>query len=168
MNRHPILIIILILGIGLFNPGAAFSASANILMIVDTPGNPNASDQAIRAYLESTGLTVFYADEDDPDYNPAITANNIDAVYVSTSAGSGALGDKTRDLTVGVVMANIPSWDNQLLNCSGSITQTDGTDVNLVDNSHYITQPLGSVSLPPIAVPGASVGGIPWGPAPRS
>ena len=144
MNRHPILIIILILGIGLFNPGAAFSASANILMIVDTPGNPNASDQAIRAYLESTGLTVFYADEDDPDYNPAITANNIDAVYVSTSAGSGALGDKTRDLTVGVVMANIPSWDNQLLNCSGSSTQTDGTDVNLVDNSHYITQPLGT------------------------
>jgi hypothetical protein len=112
-----------------------------VLLIVSNSASPTASDQALKTYLESNGFTVFYADDDDADYNPAITANNIDVVYVSSSVGSAALGNKTRDLTVGVVMANGGSWDNQLLHCTGSSTQTPGTDANLVDNTHFITQP---------------------------
>lgn len=124
-------------------PGAAFSASANILMIVSNSASPNASDLAIAAYLTGYGLTIFYADDDDSEatYNSIIAANNIDAVYISTSVGSSAIDDKARNLTVGGVTANGGSWDNMLLHCSGSSTQTDGTDINLVENSHFITQP---------------------------
>jgi hypothetical protein len=128
-------------GAGGFLSSVGPQEGGNVLLIVSNSAGPNASDQALKTYLENNGLTVFYADDDDADYNPAISANNIDVVYVSTSVGSSALGDKTRDLTVGVVMANGGSWDNQLLHCSGSSTQTPGTDVNLVDNSHFITQP---------------------------
>jgi hypothetical protein len=146
-------------GTGGFLSSVGPQEGGNVLLIVSNSSSPDASDQALKTYLESNGLTVFYADDDDADYNPAITANNINVVYVSTSAGSSAVGDKTRDLTVGVVQANGGNWDNQLLHCSGSSTQTDGTDLNLVDNSHYITQPFGTG----VFAAYSSTGSLNWG-----
>jgi uncharacterized repeat protein (TIGR01451 family) len=121
------------------DPGAG--GPGNILMIVGSAATPDPVDDSLKAYLESQGLTVWYADDADPrsTYDSIIAANSVLAVYVSPTSGSAAIGTKTYDLPVGVVMANVGSWDNQELSSNdGSVT---GTQTDIIDNTHWITQP---------------------------
>ena len=58
MKRHPILIVLFILGMGLLLPGVAFSASANVLLIVSDHVSPDPTDVQLAAYLTANGLTL--------------------------------------------------------------------------------------------------------------
>ncbi|MDX1404915.1 MAG: DUF6701 domain-containing protein, partial [Woeseiaceae bacterium] len=113
----------------------------NVLIIADDSASPGASDTALQAYLEGRGLTIFYADDDDAEYDTAIANNNIDVVYISSSAFSSKISPaKVGSLTVGVVNANNDNNDDLCL--GGGDTNTDPeTTINLVDNSHFVTSP---------------------------
>jgi hypothetical protein len=113
----------------------------NVLMIISDPAVPEPVDDSLRAYLEGQGLTLWYANDNDTraTYDSLIAANNIMSVYVSATSGSAAIGVKTYDLPVGVVQANVGSWDNQEL--SGNDGSASGTQTDIIDNTHWITQP---------------------------
>ena len=147
MKRHLLLIILYVLGIGLLLPGVAFSASANVLLIVSDDADPDPTDLQLAAYLTANGLTVFYANDNDTDYTDDIAANSIDVVYVSATSSSSATGNEITNLTVGVVEANVGDWDEILL--SSNDDAHPGTDIEIVNNTHYITSglTLGNLSV---------------------
>ena len=117
-------------------------ASCNAMMIVDDAVSPSASDLAIAAYLASNGVAISYADDNDTiaTYNSIIATNSITTTYISESSASATLGTKAQGLTIGVVTANNGSWTNMLLG-SPQLASSLGTDINVVDNSHFITSP---------------------------
>jgi uncharacterized repeat protein (TIGR01451 family) len=118
----------------------------NVLMIIGV-GGPNASDINITNYLTTNGLNVFYAYDTDTtvDYQNDIATNNINVVFVSDSSLDTNVGTKTANLNVGVVMSNRNNWSEN--NLSELESSTAGTDINVVDNSHYITSPFSTGSL---------------------
>ena len=147
MKRHPLLFGLFILGIGLLLPGVAFSASANVLLIVSDDADPDPTDLQLAAFLTTSGLTVYYANDNDSDYTDDIAANSIDVVYVSASSSSSATGNEITNLAVGVVEANVGDWNE--INLSNNDDEHPGTDIEIVNNSHYITSglSLGNVSV---------------------
>jgi hypothetical protein len=118
-----------------------------VLMIVSDHISPDQTDLDLAAYLESNGMTVFYANDNDTDYTDDIAANNIDVVYVSASCSSSATGTEITNLNIGLVEANVGDWDE--INLSNNDDEHPGTDIEIVENSHFITSwlSLGDVSV---------------------
>jgi uncharacterized repeat protein (TIGR01451 family) len=122
-------------------------SAGNILIVTSNESSPPQSDLDLQTYLQSQGLVVFFTDEDSSaaHWESVITANSIDAVYVSYTVGSSSIGTKPRDLSVGVVLANHDNWDGMALATNDN--RTISTTTNIVDNSHFITSPFGTGSL---------------------
>ena len=117
------------------------NATDNIMMIVIDSGAPTTSDQALTTYLQSNGLTVVYADDNDSEatFESVIAANSIVAVYISESVGGSALLAKANNLSVGIVTANSGTWEDNLL---GNPESADlDVDTRIINNTHYITSP---------------------------
>jgi hypothetical protein len=118
------------------------------MMIVADDVSPSASDQSIASYLVGNGVSVFYADDDDSTatFNSEISTNSITTIYISESSNSTTLNTKAQSLSTGIVTANNGSWTDMLLG-SPQETSSGGTDINVVDNSHYITSPFATGNL---------------------
>ncbi|UCC81740.1 MAG: DUF2341 domain-containing protein [Gemmatimonadota bacterium] len=123
-------------------PGACGAAAGDVvMMVVANAATRDLVDDSLAAYLQTQGLTVVFADDDDTraTYDSIVAADGVDVIYVSPTSGSAAIGTKLYDIGTGLVMSNRGNWDNFEL--SANDNEDSGTTTEIVDNTHFITQP---------------------------
>lgn len=125
-------------------PGSDIS-SGTVLYVVDSSG-PNALEQTRIDLIESWGFEVvqIFENASQGDFDDAIADNEVDVVYLSTLIGS-SVGNKLDGATVGVVTEESSTYDAMLI-ATGNGNYTS-TDIDITDNSHYITSPFSTGTL---------------------
>ena len=108
----------------------------NIALVVDNPLalDPNRDVPARDHMVNVLGHTVTYQDDDDQTWNPA----TFDAVVISESV----LSFKTawlKNEAVGLLTLEGANWDELELGSAGSSAGGGDTDIDITDNTHYIT-----------------------------
>jgi hypothetical protein len=119
--------------------------SGNVLMVVSNPWNLVAGDVIAKSQMESWGYTVSMIQDDDSSSNFDAAVANNDVVYVSHSVSSGNVGTKLTDAGIGVVLAK--GALNDEFGISSNNAWTVDRTIDLLDTSHYITQPFPVGSL---------------------
>jgi len=111
--------------------------AGNVLLVVGNAINPDPADMKKKQLFESWGYAVSYIDDErnQSEFDTAL-ANN-DVAYVSETVVSWSLGDKLNATEKGVV--NEEGEENDNLGTSGSYVISVGRQLEVVDNSHYIT-----------------------------
>jgi hypothetical protein len=118
--------------------------SGRILMVIgDNPASPSPGDTALRDRFEIWGYAVVFMEDINSQANFAAAAAMSDAVYISTSVSSGTVGNKLKNVPIGVLTAKAALLVNMGIASGGA--HPIGDRVNIVDTSHYITSvfPLG-------------------------
>ncbi|MDX1697877.1 MAG: LamG domain-containing protein, partial [Thiohalobacterales bacterium] len=112
----------------------------NLLLVVVDPASLTAEEAAKKALIESWGYAVNLIDDSDSqaNFDAAIAANDV--AYVSSTVSSITLGTKLVSAPIGVV--------NELVTLVGEFgigqeayNYKSRIEINVLDNSHYITQP---------------------------
>jgi hypothetical protein len=114
-------------------------------MVVADPAAPTAEEATTKALIESWSYVVDLIDDDDTQTNFDAAAAIVDAAFISSDVNAGALSTKLSDATIGVVIEEHQSWGDFGL-CSDR-AGTGSTDVEIADNSHYVTEPFPTGSL---------------------
>jgi len=111
----------------------------NLLLVVVDPASLTAQEAAKQALIESWGYTVNLIDESDSqaNFDAAIAANDV--AYIPQDITSSNLGTKLANATIGVVNEEGEQVD-ELGISAGKLFKTR-REIDVVDNSHYITQP---------------------------
>ncbi|MGB5725661.1 MAG: LamG-like jellyroll fold domain-containing protein [Thiogranum sp.] len=111
----------------------------NVLMVVGNPGNLTAQEGTKKALIESWDFTVNLIDESDSqaNFDTAIAANDV--AYISQDINSTNLGTKLANASIGVVNEEGEQVDE--LGFSQTKLFKSRHEIDVVDNSHYITQP---------------------------
>jgi hypothetical protein len=111
----------------------------NLLLVVVDPASLTAQEAAKQALIESWGYVVNLIDESDTqaNFDAAIAANDV--AYIPQDINSTNLGTKLRNATIGVVNEEGEQVDE--LGISGDKIFKTRQEIDIVDNSHYITQP---------------------------
>ncbi|MDJ0926913.1 MAG: DNRLRE domain-containing protein [Gammaproteobacteria bacterium] len=124
---------------------ADFVSIGNLLMVVGNDGNLTDQEDQKKALIESWGYTVSVIDEDDNqgEFDTALAANDV--VFITEDVNDGDLGNKLANATIGVVTEEVNQADN--LGFDTNPDWDSGTSINIVDNSHYITQPFSTGNL---------------------
>jgi hypothetical protein len=123
------------------------SCGSNLVMVVGTDGS-QPYDAAKQTLFEGWGWTVSTINDTDSQtvFNNAAAANNV--MYISESVSSGNVNTKARDLNIGIVDDECWLWDSMEYGATGDGGGDWGTTINITDNSHYITSPFSTGSLP--------------------
>ncbi|MBT4864492.1 MAG: hypothetical protein HON53_05135 [Planctomycetaceae bacterium] len=124
--------------------GAA-TTPENVLLVVTNSSTPTSEEQERVDLLESWGYTVnlITASSSQASYDSAIATNDV--VYVNEDIGSGDVAFKLQDSPIGVVSEEVFLADELGLAQSGQYN--DLKDINIVDNTHYITSEFDTGSL---------------------
>ncbi|MDH3899778.1 MAG: DNRLRE domain-containing protein, partial [Gammaproteobacteria bacterium] len=111
----------------------------NLLLVVVDPASLTAQEAAKRALIESWGYTVNLIDESDSqaNFDAAIAANDV--AYIPQDITSSNLGTKLANATIGVVNEEGEQVDE--LGFSADKLFKSRHEIDVVDNTHYITQP---------------------------
>ena len=119
--------------------GADKKSSANLLLVVVNPAVLNVQLSAKKALIESWGYTVNLIDESDSqaNFDAAIAVNDV--AYIPQEINSSNLGTKLRDAAIGVVNEEGEQVDE--LGFSADKLFKSRHEIDVVDNTHYITQP---------------------------
>ncbi len=119
-------------------PGTAGS----VLLVVPDPSNLSAQLQTKKALIESWNYTVNLIDESATltDFDAAFAANDV--VYVPQEITSSALDTKLFKAEIGVVNEEGEQVDE--LGFSQSKIFKSRDEIDVVDNTHYITEPFAS------------------------
>ena len=121
---------------GTGNTGAPPS---NLLLVVVDPSALTAQEAAKKTLIESWGYTVNLIDESDSQVNfdAAIAANDV--AYIPQDINSTNLGTKLANATIGVVNEEGEQVDE--LGIAQDKLFKSNHEIDVVDSSHYITQP---------------------------
>jgi hypothetical protein len=112
----------------------------NLVMVTgDGAYSSGVDDGTKKTLFESWGWTVTAIDDNTADYSTA--AANNDVMYISESVGSYTVGDKATYLDIGVVVEENLIDDDMEFISSVDRHDVGGTQIDIVDNSHYITSP---------------------------
>lgn len=119
-----------------------------VLFVVIDPANLTAQEEAKKVLMESWGFSVelIAASALQSAFDTAVA--NADVAYVGEDIqGSGDLGTKLRDASIGVVSEEETLVDEFGFAANTSLGSRDTMDC--VDNTHYITSPftLGTLTL---------------------
>ena len=111
----------------------------NVLLVVVDPASLSAQEAARKALIEDWDFTVTLIDESDSqaNFDAAIAANDV--AYIPQEITSSNLGTKLRDAGIGVVNEEGEQVDE--LGFSNDKIFKSRHEIDVVDNSHYITQP---------------------------
>ena len=118
--------------------GADDTSIADVLLVVVDPGNLTAQEAEKQALMESWNFTVNLIDESDSqaEFDAAFADNDV--AYIPQDINSSNLGTKLRNATIGVVNEEGEQVD-ELGFSSDKLFKTRQV-IDVVDNSHYITQ----------------------------
>jgi len=124
-------------------------SSGNIGILTASPSTPEVFEDSLKAYLEAQGLVVFFGDAywTPTQVDSFVTANSIDGLFLSPAASSSNVDPGLTNLTTGLVMSNQGNWGDFEL--SGNENEDVSGTGNIVDNTHFITQPFatGNITL---------------------
>lgn len=112
--------------------------SANRLMFVVTNSTSMSSqDQAKQTQFEAWGYTVTLIDDAEvqANYDAAVAVNDV--AYISEEVSSGSVSTKMRDSAIGIVSEE--GYLNDEIGFSSGRTEYTETQIDITDNSHYIT-----------------------------
>jgi hypothetical protein len=114
-------------------------SSANLLLVVVNPSSLTTQETAKKILFESWGYTVNLIDESDnqPNFDAAVAVNDV--VYITEDVASGSVNTKLVNAAIGVVTEEDNLSDE--FGMAASIAWESGTQVEINDNSHYITSP---------------------------
>jgi len=119
----------------------------DLLFVVSNPLSLDAEERARRDLFESWAMVVALIDDSasQSELDAAVAANDV--VYISEEAEHAQLGNKLRDASIGVVVEE--QYLHQEFGFSNSRSQKWRSEIDIVDNSHYITAgfPLGRLSV---------------------
>ena len=126
-------------------------ASEVVLLVVPDAASLGAQDLDKKALIETWGYTVVPISANDTQANFDAAVATSDAVYISEEISSGDLGTKLRNATIGVVIDETALTDE--FGISSATAGYTSTDIDVTDNSHYITSSFSTGPLT-IASPG--------------
>ena len=111
----------------------------NVLLVVVNPDSLSAQEAAKKALIEDWDYTVSLIDESDSQasFDAAIAANDV--AYIPQEITSSNLGTKLRDAAIGVVNEEGEQVDE--LGFANDKVFKSRREIDVIDNSHYITQP---------------------------
>lgn len=116
---------------------AGSTVAGNLVMVVGST-TLSTDDQIKSALFEGWGWTVTAIDDGTADYSTA--AANNDVMYISESASGSTVGTKATNLDIGVVSEeNLLDDDMEFSSSPVDRADVGGTQIDIVDNSHYIT-----------------------------
>ncbi|MDJ0709612.1 MAG: DNRLRE domain-containing protein [Woeseiaceae bacterium] len=122
-------------------------SAGNLLMVVADDGSLTSQEITKKDLLESWGYAVSVIDDSDSqaNFDAAVAANSV--AYVPEDINSGALDTKLRDAAIGVVIEEEKITDEFGIS-TGETTFTESS-IDIVDNTHYITEPfaLGAIAF---------------------
>ncbi|MCG6945128.1 MAG: DUF2341 domain-containing protein, partial [Deltaproteobacteria bacterium] len=124
-------------GGGVVNP-----CGTNLVMVTgDGTFTGDADDTAKKALFESWGWTVTAIEDQYGDYSGAASSNDV--MFISESANSSSVGTQATNLNIGIVVEEAALQDEMELCGSQNYTSgTTGTQIDIVDNTHYIASTL--------------------------
>ena len=113
-------------------------AGSRLLLVVVNPSSLTAQEAAKKTLMESWGFSVNLIDESDSqaNFDAAITANDV--AYITEDITSSNLGTKLTNATIGVVNEEGEQVDE--LGLSETKLFKSNHEIDVVDNSHYITE----------------------------
>jgi len=114
--------------------------SLKVLLVVSDDSNPSVKALARQALMESWGFTVTLIKASDLQSNFDTAVANADVAYVSEEISAWDLGTKLTNAAIGVVNEK-PNLVDELGFGQESMPK-DRLDIQIVDNSHYITSEL--------------------------
>ena len=119
--------------------GADKVSKGNVLLVVVNPGSLTAQEDAKKALMEGWDFTVNLIDESDSQasFDAAIALNDV--AYIPQDITSSNLGTKLSEAPIGVVNEEGEQVDE--LGFSGDKLFKTRREIDLIDTSHYITQP---------------------------
>jgi very-short-patch-repair endonuclease len=126
--------------------GAGASLPYTVLLVVNDAANLSTEDAAKKAVIESWGYTVVPISDEESQSNIDDALASTDVVYITESTASGTASTKFTAATIGVL--NEEGGLNDELGMSSTNSAFWATDLNITNNSHYITKPFGMGPLP--------------------
>lgn len=112
-----------------------------VLMVVSEGSSPVADDVARQALMESWGHSVSYIDDRANQTTIDSAVASADVVYISETVNPADVGSKFVNVAIGVVNEEMMLTD-EFGFTSASSSNSTGTTVTIIDNSHYITSTL--------------------------
>ncbi len=109
-----------------------------LLMIVASPSVLPSDDSVRRSTIESWGYTVQLIGHNATQAELDVAAAAADVIYISETTYSSTLGTRLLDTTTGIVSEEVQLHDE--FGFSSHVDYGYATDLNIVDNTHYITQ----------------------------
>jgi hypothetical protein len=131
--------------------GLTFGADKFILIGKNDPINNN--DRILMDHLQGMGLNVEYHSE--PEGHP-VKLDDAIGIYISESVTSGNIGPVYNDVELPFIMSEGGLIDEMRM---GNGQNAEGVStINIVDNSHFITQGLDLGELEVLTAPGTMSG----------
>ncbi|MGB5472525.1 MAG: LamG domain-containing protein, partial [Gammaproteobacteria bacterium] len=117
--------------------GAGVAATQTILFVVPDATALTAQDATKKTLMESWGFSVALITAADTQANFDAAVASADVAYISEEVTSSVVGTKLRDATIGVVSEETALTDE--FGIAGVRTGYTGTDIEVVNTTHYIT-----------------------------
>ena len=124
------------------------ACGTNLVMVTQTGDFSSGYDSAKKALFEGWGWTVTAIEDLNGDYSGAASSNDV--MFISESVTSSEVGTQATSLDIGIVLEEVALPDEMELSAAPHNHTTVGaTQIDIVDNSHYITS---SVSTGPLTI----------------
>jgi prepilin-type N-terminal cleavage/methylation domain-containing protein len=110
----------------------------NLVMVTQNGDYASGYDSDKKTLFESWGWTVSVIRDSDGDYSGAVSSNDV--MFISESVTSSEVGTQATNLDIGIVLEEVALPDEMEFSAAPhSHTDVGGTQIDIVDNSHYIT-----------------------------
>ena len=123
----------------------------NLLLVVVDPASLTAQEAAKKALIEGWGYTVNLIDESDSQASFDAAVADNDVAYISEDINATNLGTRLANATIGVVNEEGELVDE--LGIANSVLFKSRSEIDVIDNSHYITEPFATGLLTFVSSP---------------
>jgi prepilin-type N-terminal cleavage/methylation domain-containing protein len=125
---------------------SATGCAGNLVMVTQNGDYLSGEDNDKKTLFETWGWTVDVIRDSDGDYTGA--AGNNDVMFISESCTSTDIGTQATTLDMGIFVEEVALQDEMEFSAAPqNYTNVGGTQIDIVDNSHYITNPFGTGPL---------------------
>ena len=126
-------------------PGSGCGSMQPLLLVVTDAGSPTSQETARWTLMESWCYAITLIDDDAGPFEYAAAMALNDVIYISQEITTLTVATKLKDATIGIVN------EEYLISSGLGFGSGTGTgffnDINIVDNTHYITSGFSSGAL---------------------
>ena len=119
----------------------ATTADARILLVASNGASPSSQDLARKAQMEDWGYEVLVVDDGASQSTYGALISQVQAAYVSEQCSSGSVNTKLLEASIGV-LSDEPYLNDAFKVSSSNGSGTTSTQIDIVNNTHYITSTL--------------------------